>query len=178
MKRIISTMLRASSALVTCGTMMPVASHLERLHVVAVAALADAHDGVHVVQLGGADLVLEIEPVIRHMLVAQPDGGGAGEPGQLDDARIDEVELERAGILPARSSRRMRLERSFMEWWCIAYEKSGMQMSGTALLAAADAGDDDGHEFDGFLERQRARARAQHVDEGDELGAEGVVGVA
>ena len=37
---------------------------LEWLHVVAVAAFLDADDGIHVVELGGADLVLEVEPIV------------------------------------------------------------------------------------------------------------------
>jgi hypothetical protein len=47
----------------------------------------------------------------------------------------------------------------------------------TTHLAAADAGDDHGHELDGFIEGQRSLAGEQHVDEGHELAAEGVVGI-
>jgi hypothetical protein len=72
---------------------------LERLHILAVAAFVHADDGVHVVKLRGADLVLQIEPVVRHMLIAKPHGTGSGQPGELDDAWIAEVELQDGAVL-------------------------------------------------------------------------------
>src|ERR1051325_6700276 len=46
-----------------------------------------------------------------------------------------------------------------------------------AGFAAADARDDDGHQLDGLAERQRRMACAQQLNEGQELRAEGGVGV-
>ena len=71
----------------------------EGFYILAVAAFVHAHDGVHVMELGGADLMLQVQPVIGHVLVAQPHGGGPGEAGELDDARINQVEFEDGGIL-------------------------------------------------------------------------------
>lgn len=88
--------------------------HLEGFHVVAVAALAYADDAVEVVEARGADLVLEIGPVIGHMLVAEPDGGGAGEAGHFDNARVVEVELERAGVAAGAQFAEETEGRSFM----------------------------------------------------------------
>src|SRR5205823_3395413 len=47
-----------------------------------------------------------------------------------------------------------------------------------ALLGpAAAAGDDDRHELDRFLKGQRARAGAEHLDEGHELGTKRVISI-
>src|SRR4029078_3505820 len=47
----------------------------------------------------------------------------------------------------------------------------------SAFLAAANAGDDDAHEFDRLAERERWSAAAEEIDEGQQLSPEGVVGV-
>jgi hypothetical protein len=44
-------------------------------------------------------LVFQIKPVIRHVFVAKPHGTGSGEPGELDDAWITEVELQDGAVL-------------------------------------------------------------------------------
>ena len=51
------------------------------------------------VEPGGADLVLEVGPVVGHVLVADPYGVAAAEAGDLDDARVVEVGLERGDEL-------------------------------------------------------------------------------
>jgi hypothetical protein len=43
--------------------------------------------------------MLEIEPVIGHMLIAKPHGAGSSESGELDDARITKVELQDGAVL-------------------------------------------------------------------------------
>ena len=68
---------------------------LQRPDVVAVAALGDANEGVDIVQLGGADGVLQFDPVGGHVLLAEPEGIVAREPGHLRDARIGQVHFHR-----------------------------------------------------------------------------------
>ncbi len=53
----------------------------------------------------------------------------------------------------------------------------GDGLHAAGLFAAAEAGDEDGHEFGGFFEGERGLAGAQHVDESDKLTSESVVGV-
>ena len=67
---------------------------LERLHIVAVAALFHPHDGVHIVELGGPNLVLQVEPIVGDMLVAKPYRGSAGEAAELDDPGITQIQFE------------------------------------------------------------------------------------
>jgi len=86
--------------------------HLERLDVVAVAALGGAHQRVDVVDARGADLVLQSDPVVRHLLVAETLPVDTAESGDFHDPRVGKVILSSEGIWPARRSRRMRLGRS------------------------------------------------------------------
>ena len=64
---------------------------LEGADVVAVAAAPDADQRVDVVDAGGADLVFQADPIIGHVLGAQPDGIDAAETGDLDDAGLGEI---------------------------------------------------------------------------------------
>ncbi len=62
--------------------------------VVAVAAATDAHQSVDVVHAGGADLAFQSDPVVRDMFVAEPDGVGPAEPGDLGNSGVRQVDLE------------------------------------------------------------------------------------
>jgi hypothetical protein len=72
---------------------------LEGADVVAVAALGDAHERIHIVETGGADLVLQVAPVVGHVFAANPDAIAAAQAGDFDDARVVEVDLEGRGEL-------------------------------------------------------------------------------
>ena len=41
--------------------------------------------------------MLQIKPVIRHVLIAEPHGISPRKTRELDDARLDEVELDDGG---------------------------------------------------------------------------------
>ncbi len=62
--------------------------HLERLDVVAVASLGDAHQRVDVVNAGGSDLVFQTDPSVRHVLGAQPYSVDTAKASDLDDPRV------------------------------------------------------------------------------------------
>ena len=68
--------------------------------VIAVAAAGDPDHRVDVVDAGGADLVLEPDPVVGHVLGAEPDGVDAAQRGTFDHPRVVEVDFEDRGELP------------------------------------------------------------------------------
>ncbi len=55
---------------------------LEGPHVIAVAAAAHADDGVDIMDARGPDLVFQPDPVVRYVLVAQPDSINAAKTGR------------------------------------------------------------------------------------------------
>src|SRR5690606_36022455 len=69
----------------------------ERFDVVAIRPLADADDDVEVVNLPGANGFLHPAPVAGNMLVADPDGGEPGQPGEFNHAGVVQVELGAGG---------------------------------------------------------------------------------
>jgi hypothetical protein len=68
--------------------------HLERLDVVAVASLGDAHECVDVVDARGTDLVLQSDPVVWHVLRAEPHPVDTAEPGDFHNPWVGKVDLE------------------------------------------------------------------------------------
>lgn len=72
---------------------------LERTDVVAVTAATNAHEGVDVVDAGGADLVFHPDPVIGHVLGAKPLSVDPAQRGDFGNPRIREVDLQDRGEL-------------------------------------------------------------------------------
>ena len=70
----------------------------ERFYVVAVAPFFDADDGVDIVEFGGADLVLDVKPVVGDVFVANPNGRDSSYSAYFDDARVGEIDFEGSGI--------------------------------------------------------------------------------
>ena len=72
----------------------------EGFDVIAVASFRDANDGVHVVEFGRSDLVLEVEPIVRDVFIAHPSDWIIGEAYHFDDTGISGVDFH-AGCAPA-----------------------------------------------------------------------------
>jgi len=68
------------------------------LDIVAVGALAYPRDFIHVVDFCRSDAVLDILPVVRHVLSAKPDGRRSGQSGQFDDVGMGDVDFDAGGL--------------------------------------------------------------------------------
>jgi len=49
---------------------------------------------------GRPNLAFQTVPVVRDVLIAEPNGVGAAETSRFDDSRVGEVDLKNSGKLP------------------------------------------------------------------------------